>query len=267
VPPELLLTLAAIIVGLVNWILLWRADLVLSHYDAKAHLVVARRIVDNVTPGWQQIGGVWLPLPHLLSALPVQMDVLYRTGAFASLVSIVCLAILVFATARLVRLATGSPLGVAVAGALILLNPNLLYLHATPMTEPLLLAATSLAILWLVEWVPQNQDEVPPRLGWALFAAAWTRYEAWLVIAGALPAALYACHRLGASRVALVRRACTLAGRELSNMEWNAFATGLELQSVCKTVKPQARHGSAVVHGRDKGREQLTAFPHPLGVR
>ena len=87
-PPELLLTLAAMIVGLVNWILLWRAGLVLSHYDAKAHLVVARRIVDNVTPGWQQIGGVWLPLPHLLSALPVQMDVLYRTGAFASLVSI-----------------------------------------------------------------------------------------------------------------------------------------------------------------------------------
>ena len=210
-PPELLLTLAAMIAGLVNWILLWRADLVLSHYDAKAHLVVARRIVDNVTPGWQQIGGVWLPLPHLLSALPVQMDVLYRTGAFASLVSIACLAILVFATARLIRLATGSLLGVAVAGALILLNPNLLYLHATPMTEPLLLATTSLAILWLVEWVPQNQDQVPPRLGWALFAAAWTRYEAWLVIAGALPAALYACHRLGASRVALVRRAWRLA--------------------------------------------------------
>ncbi len=28
-----------------------QADLVLSHYDAKAHLVVARRVFDNLTPG------------------------------------------------------------------------------------------------------------------------------------------------------------------------------------------------------------------------
>jgi hypothetical protein len=208
---EAALALAALVAGLVNWLLLWRAGLVLSHYDAKAHLVVARRIADNITPGWQQIGGVWLPLPHLLSAIPVQVDVLYRTGAFASIVSIGCLAILVYATARLVRLATGSQRGAAVAGALILLNPNLLYLHATPMTEPLLLAATSLSILWLVNWVPLNQDHVPSRLGWALFATAWTRFEAWFVIAGALAAALFACYRLGASRDALVRRAWRLA--------------------------------------------------------
>ncbi len=62
--------------------------LVLSHYDAKAHLVVARRVIDNLTPGWRQIGAVWLPLPHLLQMLPVQVDLLYRTGAFGSLVSI-----------------------------------------------------------------------------------------------------------------------------------------------------------------------------------
>ena len=53
----------------------------LSHYDARGHLIVARRIIDSITPGWQQIGAVWLPLPHLLNMLPVQIDVLYRTGA------------------------------------------------------------------------------------------------------------------------------------------------------------------------------------------
>ena len=205
-----LLTAASVVGGVINWLLLWRANLVLSHYDAKAHLVVARRIIDNITPGWQQIGGVWLPLPHLLSVIPVQLDVLYTTGAFASLVSIVCLAILVYAAARIVLLATGSPLGAAVAGALILLNPNLLYLHVTPMAEPLLLATTFLAILWLVEWVPQNRDEVPMRLGAALFAAAWTRYEAWLVIAAAIPAALYASHRIGAPPASVIRRAWSL---------------------------------------------------------
>lgn len=46
-----------------------RLDLTLSHYDARAHLVVARRILDNLTPGWWLIGAIWLPLPHLLNAL------------------------------------------------------------------------------------------------------------------------------------------------------------------------------------------------------
>ena len=87
---ERLLSAAAVIGATINWIALWRADLVLSHYDAKAHLVVARRIIDNITPGWQQIGGVWLPLPHLLNVLPTQFDVLYRTGAFASIEPSLC---------------------------------------------------------------------------------------------------------------------------------------------------------------------------------
>src|SRR5262245_36364355 len=67
--------------------------LTLSHYDARGHLIVARRIIDNVTPGWQQIGAVWLPLPHLLNALPVQIDALYRSGASAVAISIASYAI------------------------------------------------------------------------------------------------------------------------------------------------------------------------------
>ena len=51
-----------------------RLGLTLSHYDARGHLIVARRVLDSITPGWQQIGAVWLPLPHLLNLLPVQID-------------------------------------------------------------------------------------------------------------------------------------------------------------------------------------------------
>ena len=58
-----------------------RQGLTLTHYDAKAHLVVARRVLDSLTPEYSQIGAVWLPLPHLLNLLPVQIDVMYRTGA------------------------------------------------------------------------------------------------------------------------------------------------------------------------------------------
>ncbi len=72
-----------------------RLGLTLSHYDARGHLVVARRIFDSITPGWQQIGAVWLPLPHLLNALPVQIDVFYRTGASGVAISIASFALAV----------------------------------------------------------------------------------------------------------------------------------------------------------------------------
>src|SRR5215218_5850846 len=83
---ERLLALAACAAALIAWFVYARADLVLSHYDAKAHLVVARRVFDNITPGWQQFGAVWLPLPHLINLLPTQIDFFYRTGLFASAV-------------------------------------------------------------------------------------------------------------------------------------------------------------------------------------
>src|ERR1041384_7338241 len=58
-----------------------RLGLTLSHYDARGHLVVARRIFDSITPGWQQIGAVWLPLPPPLNAVPGQGDADARTAA------------------------------------------------------------------------------------------------------------------------------------------------------------------------------------------
>ena len=76
--------------------------LTLSHYDARGHLVVARRIVDSLTPGWQQIGAVWLPLPHLLNAIPVQIDPLYRTGASAVAISVASFALAAGAIAWIV---------------------------------------------------------------------------------------------------------------------------------------------------------------------
>ena len=115
--------------------------LTLSHYDARGHLVVARRIIDSLTPGWQQIGAVWLPLPHLLNALPVQVDAWYRSGASAVAISIAAFAVAVGAIAWIVLELTGSQVAAVAGAAVFAFNPNVLYLQSTPMTEPLLLGA------------------------------------------------------------------------------------------------------------------------------
>src|SRR6476660_7747500 len=98
----------AAVVGAIIALRYHQLGLTLSHYDARGHLVVARRIVDSLTPGWQQIGAVWLPLPHLLNALPVQIDMFYRTGASAVALSIAAFAVATGAIAWIVLQQTQS---------------------------------------------------------------------------------------------------------------------------------------------------------------
>jgi hypothetical protein len=164
----------------------YTAGLTLSHYDAKGHLVVARRILDSRTPGWKQIGAVWLPLPHLLNMLPVQVDAFYRTGVSGVAISIAAFAIACWAAMRIVLAVTGSTSAALLAAGVLALNPNLLYLQSTPMTEPLLLAGLMLSVLALQRVVTEPSTGRAVVGAASLGAACLVRYEAWLFAAAAL---------------------------------------------------------------------------------
>jgi hypothetical protein len=201
-----------------------RLGLTLSHYDARGHLIVARRIIDSITPGWQQIGAVWLPLPHLLNAIPVQVDLFYRTGASAVAISIASYAIAAGAVGWIVLALTGSVAASAAGVAVFALNPNVLYLQATPMTEPLLLATTTVAVAMLIAWIraalkgcatdtsarSAGLQACPASgaVGAAFALACLTRYEAWPVTISALIAAAWSLWR-GGRALADVRRDLT----------------------------------------------------------
>jgi hypothetical protein len=181
------------------------AGLTLSHYDAKAHLVVSRRIFDSITPGWEQIGAVWLPLPHLINALPAQIDLLYRTGGFAIAVSVLSFAMAAAAVSACITMITGSRAGGALGAALFAANPNVLYLQSTAMTEPLLFGLTALAVLLMTQWaLADGEPVVPHRAGWTIAAACLTRYEAWPVVGVLIPLAVWTRWRRGCSWLALV---------------------------------------------------------------
>src|SRR3954453_7467129 len=157
----LALGIAATLVGTVAALVYARAGLTLSHYDARGHLVVARRIFDSLTPGWQQIGAVWLPFPHLLNAIPVQVDAWYRSGASAVAFSIASFAIAVGSIAWIVQRLTGSSRAGVAGAAVFALNPNVLYLQSTPMTDPLLLASTTFAVAMLMASVRPMSEDAP----------------------------------------------------------------------------------------------------------
>ena len=203
------MALAVLLAGVTAALYYARLGLTLSHYDARGHLIVARRVIDSLTPGWQQIGAVWLPLPHLLNLLPSQIDALYRTGASAVAMSVLSAAVAAYAVARLLDWKGDAAVPAAAGAAIAALNPNILYLQSTPMTEPLLLAVALLAVLFVREWIDGDGSEA--RAGTLLFLACWTRYEAWPITAALLGLAIVARLRLGERAGVALRNTARLA--------------------------------------------------------
>jgi MFS family permease len=119
------------------------------------------------------------PPADLLNLIPVQVDYFYRTGAFAIALSVVAFGVAVSALASLTMGITGSRFAAVLAAAGVGLNPNVLYLQATPMTEALLFALMTLSALLAVGAFETGEARAIRRAGLALAAACLTRYEAW----------------------------------------------------------------------------------------
>jgi hypothetical protein len=101
-------------------------------------------------------------------------------------------------------------------------NPNVLYLQATPMTEPLLMGLTTLAVAMLLDWTTsggelfstatkREKDARPLCVGWVFALACLTRYEAWPVTIAALAAAIWGLWRQGESPAGAARRVAAIA--------------------------------------------------------
>lgn len=229
-----LLAAFGLLIGTAAAIIYYRRGLTLSHYDAKAHLVVARRVLDSLTPEYSQIGAVWLPLPHLLNLLPVQVDWFYRTGLSGVAISVMSFAVACYAIARLVLNVTASRVAATLAVAMFALDPDVLYLQSTPMTEPLLFALVFLSVGFVYDWVEaarpsaavfeprvrakaglpaeaRREERARAKAGWCLILACLTRYEAWMVTAAVLAIAVAALWRSGMSLGSALKAGANLA--------------------------------------------------------
>jgi hypothetical protein len=151
----------------------------LLYGDANAHLLIARRVFDNLTPGLAQLGAIWLPLPHLLMLPLVWNDFLYRTGLAGSIVSMFCYlvaAVYIFLSAR--RLAKNS--FASFIGTLVfILNPNILYLQTTPLSELVLIASLAATCYYFVVWAQTDSTRYLILTAGATFLTTLSRYDGW----------------------------------------------------------------------------------------
>ena len=209
----------AAVVSLLAFAYFFRHGAILLYGDATAHIHIARRVFDSRTPGLTQLGTVWLPLPHLLILPFILSYSLWQSGVGGSIPSMVAYVAGSVGIFRLVRgLLPRGLLGRAAAwGAALIFaaNPNLIYLQATAMTEPLYLAIFIWTTVFFSEFVQaarstRLEDKVRRRralrqCGWMLAAAMLTRYDGWFAATAFALAAFVVLWKWTGGRIALWR--------------------------------------------------------------
>lgn len=185
--------LLALALSVLSWWHVLHQDLVLGYKDALSHLMIGRRVVVGESTGLAQLGGIWLPLQHVLISTLAWNDALYLSGFAGSFFSMACHVATCLGLFLVVRDLTGSRAGGWAAAAVLGLNADVLYLQATPMGEPLMYAG----MVWAVHAVLRWQRHGSTRwlfLGAGLCALlVLVRYEAWVFSAALWCVVAHAC--------------------------------------------------------------------------
>lgn len=228
VPGTLVVAAAAAVIGAIAAIVAWRSGSLLLYSDAQTHLVIARRVLDSQNTGFQQLGTVWLPMPHILLLPFVAVFPLWQSGLAGAALGALCLAVSAAALWRISYRLGFSSLARLVTVALFVLNPSILYLSTTALTEPVLIAALLSAIAGLSGWITARPSESPGEL--ALFAgvpaaiAVLSRYEGWaFVAAGAAFVVVASWRRWGSAAYTATLTLSFLAAPAIAAAWWVSY--------------------------------------------
>jgi hypothetical protein len=190
----------AFLVSLFSFLYYSQQKTLLFYGDAVAHINIARRVFDSLTPGPLQLGTVWLPLPHLLMIPFLWSKTMWQTGSGGSIPSMIAYVFGVVGIFRFVRgtlnaeprtepaAAAGAWAAAFAYGA----NPNLIYMQTTAMTESLYLALSVWAVVFFSEFLRElrkgdSQESLPrapvslTSCAWCLAGAELTRYDGWFL--------------------------------------------------------------------------------------
>lgn len=203
-----------------------------AFWDAQAHLDIARRVVDSVTPGLQMLGTVWLPVPHLLMLPFTLVDSWWWSGLAGGIVGLIAFVTTVTSLHLLLVRHTDARLA-WIGTTFVVLNPSLLYLQTTAMTEPVLLAFLVVSATAIDRW--NGTDSRRTLLFAGLFAALsmGSRYDGWFfaIIATATIAWLsWRRNQRWFGDAALFALPCAVMGAAWLGFNWVYFGDALEFQ-------------------------------------
>jgi hypothetical protein len=216
--PVLLTGLLALLVSVGAIWFFYRDGSLMNFGDAEAHLNIARRVLDSRTPGYDQLGTTWLPLPHILMVPFARVNRLWQTGLAGSIPASICFTIAAMFLFAAVRRVFENVSCAAVAAGLFVLNPNALYLQSSAMTEPVFFACLFGLLYFCVVFQQSQPLWAAAGAGWFATLAALTRYEGWFLMPFV---AVFFLAAGGERRVRAPMVYCALAG--IGPLLWLAY--------------------------------------------
>ncbi|HUV71656.1 MAG TPA: glycosyltransferase family 39 protein [Clostridia bacterium] len=173
----------SIIISIVVTLHCYQNHYIIAYGDAESHLNIAKRVIQGLTPGAAQLGGVWLPLPHLLMVPQVFSDWLWKTGLAGTVVSAIAFIFSSITIYKIAMLLSQKRLFAFGAALVFMLNPNILYLQATPMSELPLICFFLLNTYFFIKFI-QDRNETLSLILAAFFGflSSLSRYDGWILV-------------------------------------------------------------------------------------
>ncbi|MBH1980044.1 glycosyltransferase family 39 protein [Candidatus Saccharibacteria bacterium] len=170
------------VVSIIAYIYFAQKGLTLSYKDAISHLQITGRVLTaEPKDAPAQFGGVWLPLQHILMLPFAWITPLYFNGFAGSLISMISYVVLCVYMYKIVLGLSDKQIPAIVAVVIVALNPNILYMQSTPMTELLLFATIAALVFHTQQWIQTNSYPHLFAAGLAAALGCLTRYEAWVL--------------------------------------------------------------------------------------
>lgn len=189
---ERIVLILALVLSVGSFFYYYDAGFITAYGDSRAHLNIARRVVDSLSPGAAQLGGYWLPLLHVLMLPTIWNDFMWQSGLSGAIPNMIAFVLAVILMYRLVLYITKDKLSAFIGASVLLFNPNLLYMQATPMTESLFIMTIVGFMYFFYRWFQEKRISDLVFAALFLILASLNRYEGWgLVIAANVLMAWY----------------------------------------------------------------------------
>jgi hypothetical protein len=167
----------------------------LSYYDAIARLNTARKMIDSVTPGVGQLGGIWLPFPQALMVPFIWNDFLWRTGIAGYIISGSSFVIGAVYLQKAVYVLTKKRKISLLIWFLFVSNVNILLLQTMAMSESFFFCFFILTIYYLVLWIQRQRIGDYLLCAISVMALTLTRYEGYFILLGVFIVIFIECVR------------------------------------------------------------------------
>ncbi len=161
----------------------YSSNSLLLYGDAESHLNIAKRVIDSLTPGFAQLGGIWLPLPHILLLPFVAITPFWHSGIAGSIVGGLSFIVATVYLYKIGSLLLQKKIPALIACIVFICNPNILYMQSTALGELPLIAFFLMSVYYFLKYI-KHPESLPSLIFSALFAlcASLCRYDGWFLV-------------------------------------------------------------------------------------